>query len=54
MAFTGSVFGGHRIYAAAAAGRFVEVGLELGGKDAAYVAADADLAQAATGIVDGA
>jgi len=54
VAFTGSVFGGHRIYAAAAAGRFVEVGLELGGKDAAYVAADADLAQAATGIVDGA
>jgi acyl-CoA reductase-like NAD-dependent aldehyde dehydrogenase len=54
VAFTGSVFGGHRIYAAAAANRFVEVGLELGGKDAAYVAPDADLAQAVDGIVDGA
>jgi acyl-CoA reductase-like NAD-dependent aldehyde dehydrogenase len=54
VAFTGSVHGGHRIYAAAAASRFVEVGLELGGKDAAYVAADADLAQAVDGIVDGA
>ncbi len=53
VAFTGSVYGGHRIYAAAAR-RFVEVGLELGGKDAAYVAADADLAQAVDGIVDGA
>jgi acyl-CoA reductase-like NAD-dependent aldehyde dehydrogenase len=53
VAFTGSVYGGHRIYAAAAA-RFVEVGLELGGKDPAYVAADADLAQAVEGIVDGA
>jgi acyl-CoA reductase-like NAD-dependent aldehyde dehydrogenase len=54
VAFTGSVYGGHRIYAAAAANRFVEVGLELGGKDAAYVAADADLASAVAGIVDGA
>ena len=54
VTFTGSVYGGHRIYAAAAAHRFVEVGLELGGKDAAYVAADADLAQAVDGIVDGA
>lgn len=54
VAFTGSVYGGHRIYAAAAANRFVEVGLELGGKDPAYVAADADLARAVDGIVDGA
>jgi acyl-CoA reductase-like NAD-dependent aldehyde dehydrogenase len=54
VAFTGSVYGGHRIYAAAASKRFVEVGLELGGKDAAYVAADADLARAVSGIVDGA
>ena len=54
VAFTGSVYGGHRIYAAAAATRFVEVGLELGGKDPAYVAADADLARAVDGIVDGA
>ncbi|HEY4118781.1 MAG TPA: aldehyde dehydrogenase family protein [Byssovorax sp.] len=54
VAFTGSVFGGHRIYAAAAASRFVDVGLELGGKDGAYVAADADVEKAAASIVDGA
>ncbi|NUQ76046.1 MAG: aldehyde dehydrogenase family protein [Polyangiaceae bacterium] len=53
VAFTGSVFGGHRIYAAAAKG-FSDVGLELGGKDAAYVAEDADLAKAIENIVDGA
>ena len=54
VAFTGSVHGGHRIYAAAATSRFVEVGLELGGKDPAYVAEDADLEDAVAGIVDGA
>jgi len=53
VAFTGSVFGGHRIYAAAAKG-FSDVGLELGGKDAAYVAEDADLDKAIENIVDGA
>lgn len=54
VAFTGSVYGGHRIYAAAANKRFVDVGLELGGKDPAYVAADADFDKAVDGIVDGA
>jgi acyl-CoA reductase-like NAD-dependent aldehyde dehydrogenase len=54
VAFTGSVYGGHRIYAAAAQARFVDVGLELGGKDAAYLAADADVEKAVDGIVDGA
>lgn len=54
VAFTGSVLGGHRIYAAAAAKRFVDVGLELGGKDGAYVAPDADFDKAVDGIVDGA
>lgn len=54
VAFTGSVYGGHRIYGAAAAKRFTDVGLELGGKDAAYVAEDADLEKAIDGIVDGA
>lgn len=54
VAFTGSVYGGHRIYAAAAQKRFVDVGLELGGKDAAYLAADADVEKAVDGIVDGA
>lgn len=54
VAFTGSVAGGHKVYAQAAAARFIDVGLELGGKDAAYVAADADLEKAIENIVDGA
>jgi acyl-CoA reductase-like NAD-dependent aldehyde dehydrogenase len=54
VAFTGSVYGGHRIYSAAASHRFVEVGLELGGKDPAYVAPDADFDKAVDGLVDGA
>ncbi|MEO7112969.1 MAG: aldehyde dehydrogenase family protein, partial [Polyangiaceae bacterium] len=51
--FTGSIFGGHRI-AQAAAHKFMHVGFELGGNDPAYVAADADIAQSANNIVDGA
>ncbi len=51
--FTGSVLGGHRIQAAAK-DRFVHVGLELGGNDPAYVAADADLANTVENVVDGA
>jgi acyl-CoA reductase-like NAD-dependent aldehyde dehydrogenase len=54
VAFTGSIEGGRRIYAAAATKRFVDVGLELGGKDAAYVAPDADFDKAVDGVVDGA
>lgn len=54
VAFTGSVLGGRRIYQAVASRRFIDVGLELGGKDAAYVAPDADLDRAVDGIVDGA
>ena len=54
VAFTGSVLGGHRIYAAAASKRFTDVGLELGGKDGAYVAPDADFDKAVDGVVDGA
>src|SRR5690606_25296024 len=53
VCFTGSVGGGHAVQAAAGK-RFIGTGLELGGKDPAYVRADADLAQAADGIVDGA
>ncbi len=53
VAYTGSVFGGQRM-SQAAAGRFIDLGLELGGNDPAYVAADADLAKAIDGIVDGA
>ena len=53
VAFTGSVRGGHEV-SRVAAERFIDVGLELGGKDAAYVAADADLARAVENLVDGA
>jgi acyl-CoA reductase-like NAD-dependent aldehyde dehydrogenase len=52
VVFTGSVFGGHRI-AEAASRRFVEVGLELGGNDPAYVAADCDFDKTVENIVDG-
>jgi len=51
--FTGSV-GGGRAMEEAAVGRFIPVGLELGGKDPGYVRADADVAFAAEGLVDGA
>jgi acyl-CoA reductase-like NAD-dependent aldehyde dehydrogenase len=53
VAFTGSVAGGHAV-TEAAAGRFVGLGLELGGKDPAYVRHDADLAHAVETLVDGA
>ncbi|MCP4873566.1 MAG: aldehyde dehydrogenase family protein [Proteobacteria bacterium] len=53
VAFTGSVEGGHAVTGAAAA-RFVGMGLELGGKDPAYVRADADPKHAAENLVDGA
>ena len=52
-AFTGSVQGGHAVQAAAAR-RFIATGLELGGKDPAYVRADASLAHAVENLVDGA
>jgi acyl-CoA reductase-like NAD-dependent aldehyde dehydrogenase len=51
--FTGSVEGGRQIERAMA-GTFTGAGLELGGKDPAYVRADADLAFAVENIVDGA
>jgi acyl-CoA reductase-like NAD-dependent aldehyde dehydrogenase len=53
VAFTGSVAGGHAVVKAAA-GRFIGVGLELGGKDPAYVRADANLDFAIENLVDGA
>ncbi|MCW8328691.1 aldehyde dehydrogenase family protein [Photobacterium sp. SDRW27] len=53
VVFTGSVKGG-QIVERAAAGHFHGIGLELGGKDPAYVRADANLNQAAEAIVDGA
>jgi acyl-CoA reductase-like NAD-dependent aldehyde dehydrogenase len=53
VAFTGSVGGGHAVQRAAAA-RFVATGLELGGKDPAYVRADAPLPATVENLVDGA
>lgn len=50
--FTGSVEGGRRIEKAAA-GTFATLGLELGGKDPAYVRADANLDQTIENLVDG-
>jgi acyl-CoA reductase-like NAD-dependent aldehyde dehydrogenase len=52
VAFTGSVEGGHAVQKAAAS-RFIATGLELGGKDPAYVRADADLPSAIENLVDG-
>lgn len=53
VAFTGSVGGGHAIQRAASE-RFIAAGLELGGKDPAYVRADAALDAAVENLVDGA
>lgn len=53
VSFTGSVRGG-RVVEESAAGRFIGVGLELGGNDPAYVREDADLDAAAESLVDGA
>ena len=53
VCFTGSVAGGVAVEQAAA-GRFIHVGLELGGNDPAYVRADANLEAAVETLVDGA
>ena len=53
ICFTGSVAAGKAIERAAA-GTFAGVGLELGGKDPAYVRPDVDLAHAVENVVDGA
>ena len=53
VCFTGSVAGGLAVQSAAS-DRIVNVGLELGGKDPAYVRGDVDIAWAAEEIVDGA
>src|ERR1700689_1341675 len=53
VCFTGSVSGGRAVVAATAAG-FATSGLELGGKDPAYVRADADLTHAVDTLTDGA
>ena len=53
ICFTGSVAGGLQVQRAAS-DRVVPVGLELGGKDPAYVREDVDVKWAAEEIVDGA
>lgn len=50
--FTGSVDAG-KAMESSATGRFIGVGLELGGKDPAYVRADANLEHAVENLVDG-
>lgn len=52
VCFTGSVAAGRAIEQASA-GTFTGIGLELGGKDPAYVRADANLDHAIENIVDG-
>jgi acyl-CoA reductase-like NAD-dependent aldehyde dehydrogenase len=53
VCFTGSVAGGRAVVEATAAG-FASAGLELGGKDPAYVRADANLTHAIESLTDGA
>ncbi len=52
VCFTGSVEAGKAIERSAS-GTFASVGLELGGKDPAYVRADVDIAHAVENLVDG-
>lgn len=54
VGFTGSVAGGREIYKTVAAQCFIDCGLELGGKDPAYVRADADLDFAVPNLAEGA
>lgn len=53
VVFTGSVAGG-KMVEKAAAGHFHSIGLELGGKDPAYIRADAKLDDAVEAVVEGA
>jgi len=53
VSFTGSVYGGHQIQKVVAE-RFIGLGLELGGKDPAYVCDDSNLDFYVENLVDGA
>jgi acyl-CoA reductase-like NAD-dependent aldehyde dehydrogenase len=53
VSFTGSVEGGREVYGHVSR-RFIDAGLELGGKDPAYVAEDANFDFAVENVVDGA
>ncbi len=52
LSFTGSVAGGRRVKASAGS-QFIETGLELGGKDPAYIRGDADLDLTISNVMDG-
>jgi len=52
LAFTGSVVGGKKINESAS-GQCIDVGLELGGKDPAYIREDADLDLTVPNVMDG-
>ena len=52
VAFTGSVPGGRKLKETIAS-RFIGIGLELGGKDPAYVREDANIEHAVENLVDG-
>ena len=52
LAFTGSVAGGRRVKASVGS-QCIETGLELGGKDPAYIREDANLKTAIPGVMDG-
>ncbi|OSQ45249.1 aldehyde dehydrogenase family protein [Thalassospira alkalitolerans] len=51
--FTGSVPGGHAVQKAVGS-KFIATGMELGGKDPAYIRADVNLDHAVENIIDGA
>lgn len=53
VAFTGSVSGGNAIQKATSS-RFIGAGLELGGKDPAYIRSDANLQHSIENVIDGA
>ncbi|MBD3896389.1 aldehyde dehydrogenase family protein [Halomonas sp. ML-15] len=53
VSFTGSVAGGEMVERNSV-GRFIATGLELGGKDPAYIRGDVDLDAAVEGVMDGA
>jgi len=54
ISFTGSARGGREVLLEAARNRFIDVGLELGGKDPAYIREDADLDFAIANVLEGA
>lgn len=54
VVFMGSLESAHDVYQEVAQNDFIDVQLDLGGKDAAYIAPDADIELALTTLVKGA